>query len=246
MKKYLPVLFLVVFLVPSIAMASWWNPFTWKIFKKREPAPQVQVINTEKEKTPEEKISELQKQLDELKDENKSVEPIKENNTDKKVEVKKTTNSTKNTEQNKLLEQARIEAELKAKFAEQDALINKQRAEEKARLEELDKQNQLNELKQKEQAKIDLANSLEEQRLKEELVRLNELAEQKRIKDEKLRIINKKIADLNAQYTPNILNCSKNAVLTYQVTACEERVTKDYNLSYNTLMAEFQQVKYSD
>jgi hypothetical protein len=146
MKKYFGVLFLIMVIIPSVAFASWWNPLSWKIFKKKEPAPQVQVINTEKEKTPEEKIAELQKQLDELKNENKSVEPKKENNTEKKVEINKTTSavSIKNTEQtNKLSEQAKAEAELKAKFAEQDALINKQRAEEKARLEAIDAQNAL-------------------------------------------------------------------------------------------------------
>lgn len=63
MKKYLPILFLIVF-IPSIAFASWWNPFTWKIFKTKEPVPQIQV---ETQKTPEEKISDLQKQLNELK-----------------------------------------------------------------------------------------------------------------------------------------------------------------------------------
>ena len=63
MKKYLTILFLIAFTVPSVALASWWNPFTWKIFQRKE-VPQVQV---EIEKTPEEKINELQKQLDDLK-----------------------------------------------------------------------------------------------------------------------------------------------------------------------------------
>ncbi len=36
MKKaqLLPIIILGFFLIPSIAMASWWNPFTWKIFNK--------------------------------------------------------------------------------------------------------------------------------------------------------------------------------------------------------------------
>lgn len=54
----------MAFIIPSVAFASWWNPFSWKIFQKKEPTQQVQV---EIQKTPEEKISELQKQLDELK-----------------------------------------------------------------------------------------------------------------------------------------------------------------------------------
>ena len=29
MKKYLSILFLIAFIIPSIAFASWWNPFTW-------------------------------------------------------------------------------------------------------------------------------------------------------------------------------------------------------------------------
>lgn len=53
MKKYLLVLFLIVFIAPSVALASWWNPFSWKIFQKKEPIQQVQV--------------KTQKQLDELK-----------------------------------------------------------------------------------------------------------------------------------------------------------------------------------
>ena len=32
MKKYIAVLFLIAFIVPSVAFASWWNPFTWNIF----------------------------------------------------------------------------------------------------------------------------------------------------------------------------------------------------------------------
>lgn len=170
MKKYLPALFLIVFLAPSVALASWWNPFTWKVFKKREPAPQVQVINAEKEKTPEEKIVELQKQLDELKTQKTTTEPIKEIVNTK--EVKKNTPVVNSNQSSKQLEEAKKEAELKAKFAEQDALINKQRAEE------LDKQNKLNELelvKQREQSKIDAMKSLEEQKLKEDLVKLQNL-----------------------------------------------------------------------
>lgn len=56
MKKYLIPLFLIIFIAPSVALASWWNPFTWKVFKKREPAPQVQVINTENNNTKEEEF----------------------------------------------------------------------------------------------------------------------------------------------------------------------------------------------
>jgi hypothetical protein len=73
MKKYISVLFLLVFIIPSVAFASWWNPFSWKIFHKKEVAPQTQ-INIQKNS--DEKINELQKQLDDLKNE-KEISTIK-------------------------------------------------------------------------------------------------------------------------------------------------------------------------
>ena len=62
MKKYLLVI-LLVFIVPLIALASWWNPFSWKIFQKAK-APQIQ---TETQKISEEKINDLQEQINNLK-----------------------------------------------------------------------------------------------------------------------------------------------------------------------------------
>lgn len=44
MKKYLPVLFLIIFLAPSIALASWWNPFSW-FSKKNEPSIELKKID---------------------------------------------------------------------------------------------------------------------------------------------------------------------------------------------------------
>jgi len=35
MKKYLITLFLLAFVIPSIAFASWWNPFSWKVFNRQ-------------------------------------------------------------------------------------------------------------------------------------------------------------------------------------------------------------------
>lgn len=80
MKKYLLTLILIAFIVPSVALASWWNPFSWFngwTFDKTEIAPPVQV---ETHKTPEEKISDLQKQLDELKNQQSiSTTPVSSN-----------------------------------------------------------------------------------------------------------------------------------------------------------------------
>lgn len=48
MKKYLSVLFLIAFIIPSVAFASWWNPFSWFnnwSFNKEE-TPSVVEVNT--------------------------------------------------------------------------------------------------------------------------------------------------------------------------------------------------------
>ena len=70
MKKYISILLLVIFIVPSIAFASWWNPSSWGIFSflhKKELVKQSQLLDT---KNYEDKISELQKQIEELKSKN--------------------------------------------------------------------------------------------------------------------------------------------------------------------------------
>lgn len=75
MKKSILVLFLLIFIAPSVALASWWNPISWFnnwSFNKKEVAPKVQV---DIQKTPEEKIEELQKQLDELKNKETNITP---------------------------------------------------------------------------------------------------------------------------------------------------------------------------
>ncbi len=86
MKKYILALLSITFIVPSIAFASWWNPFSWKIFQKREVVPQAQVENTQDS---EQRIQDLQKQIDELK--NKDIPPTQpEVLPEPKVETPKT------------------------------------------------------------------------------------------------------------------------------------------------------------
>ena len=64
MKKYIVFVLLLTIIIPSVAFASWWNPFTWKIFHKTQIVPQVQI---ETQKTSDEKINDLQKEIDSLK-----------------------------------------------------------------------------------------------------------------------------------------------------------------------------------
>lgn len=84
----------MVLIIPSVAFASWWNPISWFnnwTFNKQEVIPQKQ---EGVEKNPEEKINELQKQLDELKSQQlipSSSEPI----TEIKKNISTTTDSSK-------------------------------------------------------------------------------------------------------------------------------------------------------
>ena len=67
MKKYISILLLLVFVIPIVAFASWWNPGSWGIFSflhKKEAQKQTQMIDS---KNYEDKINELQKQIEELK-----------------------------------------------------------------------------------------------------------------------------------------------------------------------------------
>lgn len=41
MKKYLTALVLVAMIVPQVALASWWNPFSWGIFHKTDTKTQI-------------------------------------------------------------------------------------------------------------------------------------------------------------------------------------------------------------
>lgn len=43
MKKYILVLFLVVFIIPSVVFASWWNPFSWFSKNIKQPTAVQQV-----------------------------------------------------------------------------------------------------------------------------------------------------------------------------------------------------------
>lgn len=116
MKKYILISLLVIFVIPSIALASWWNPFTWKIFnsgKKEVVVHQTQVINTDQVSNTKEKIIPIPK-------------------TPTIIESKKVTPAINIQKDNKAEIQAKLEADLKAK-AEQDTLITKQKEEEKAK-----------------------------------------------------------------------------------------------------------------
>lgn len=218
----------MVLIIPSVAFASWWNPLSWNIFSflhKKEVIPQVQV---EVQKTPEEKINELQKQLDDLKKQQPTstsattIPAIKE--------VKKTA-----PVDNSAIIKKQVEATLKAK-ADQDALIAKQKADEQTRIDAL-------------KAESDRQAQLEANRIKEEELEVQKEANAKiEAKQEKLDAINLEIANLNAKYAKDSAELKLNTGGSFggAMNSNLSNLQTKYIDDYNALMAEFQQVKYSD
>ena len=74
------VILVAFILIPQVAFASWWNPFSWKIFYKAEPVPQIK--------------TEAQKQLDELKNQQPASDSVI---TPPQTERTKPTTNTKTT-----------------------------------------------------------------------------------------------------------------------------------------------------
>lgn len=103
MKKYISMAVLVVFIVPSIALASWWNPLSWDIFTflhKKEIVTQTQI--TETQNTPENTISKKEQEIiptpiQENKEVKKSAPSIVDKSTTEKVKIE-----SPNTEQAKI------------------------------------------------------------------------------------------------------------------------------------------------
>ena len=160
MKKYIVSMFILTLVIPSIAFASWWNPFSWNwkaLFNspvKNETqvispviSPVVNTETTNNTKT----ISPT------IKDTPKSI-PAVDNSATLKSEVQAKIDAGLKAKaeldalvaKQKADEQARIDAEQKLK-AEQDALLTKQNEEVLAKAEEAQKkyQNQYNKVQTK-------------------------------------------------------------------------------------------------
>ena len=114
MKRLIP-LFLVVFLIPQVALAAWWNPFSWGIFKKIDP--QTQVL--------EDRVKELEKKLEEV-----SATPIKS----QQAEEKENQANVQEALRAKAAQDALI---IKQKAEEQRKIEEQKKVEEQARINAL-------------------------------------------------------------------------------------------------------------
>ena len=86
-------LLLVITLIPQITFASWWNPFSWGLFHKTQISVVTPTINIEPAKTPEQKINDLQKQLDALKNQ-QPISPSETSTSTAKIVKKTSTQKT--------------------------------------------------------------------------------------------------------------------------------------------------------
>ena len=124
MKKYIFVPLSVIFIIPLIASASWWNPFSWKMFesKKQTSIVEESKVEIKQDNDSSEEIKKLKQQVFELQKQKNS----HSTKTSKSLELPNDLDLVKKENQQK------IELELKAKI-EQEALL-KQKQEEQARI----------------------------------------------------------------------------------------------------------------
>ncbi len=190
MKKYILILLLITTMVPSVAFASWWNPFSWNLknvfnyifnIKKEqviESPSQKDYINedelsttnhnsTEKEDSLE--ISDGNAKQEELQDGKINI-PENDNQSVKKEEINKINEAVNNNIQ-------KVEQTLDLKRIEQEKIENQIRIEE----QEEAKKKEEEETRRKEEEKI--RKKEEQKRLEEEEERLEK--EQKILEDEK-------------------------------------------------------------
>ncbi len=221
MKKYFLTIILVTLIIPQIAFAAWWNPFSWKVFNREESKTQVL----------ENRVKELEKKL--------------EANVSTSTKVEKTIKQPEVKEKKKITpvdNSALLEAKKQAQL-EQEALLAKQKAEEQARAEDL-----LIKQRVEEQAKIRV--ELEKQDIQNAKIIAEQKAAQEyltqQLKQEKLDAINRQIIDLNAKYLIDLEIARNSGATVSFAEGSQQRVTNQYNLDYAKLIVEFQKVQYGN
>ena len=123
MKKYFITLLFIIIITPSVALASWWNPFTWKIFNR---SPEVKI---EKPITPPINSTNTSAQTKEESEKIKletELEQAKAEATKAKAEKEKIQREAKTAKVRAEAEKAQREEEARVK-AEQERLREAQR-----------------------------------------------------------------------------------------------------------------------
>jgi hypothetical protein len=232
MKKHITgsllVLLLGLLLAPQVALASWWNPFSWGVFNKKES--NTEIFET-RIKEPEIRLS-------------TSTDVVVSTSTTSSTSSLVVKQSKKELQKKDTSKEVRLKAELiqKAKV-EQEALIAKQKADEQKRIEAM----------KAEEDRISRENELRERQNLERVIRetkeaQNKIDLQERQKQEKLNSINLKIANLNAKYAKDSSDAKLNTSGGFggSINGKLNQLYSTYEDNYNALMAEYQLVKYDN
>ena len=217
--KSIILLTLLSFLIfPTVALASWWNPFSWgiwnNIFHKADTKTQIL----------ENKVKELESKLNEQPTSTPAV-----------TETNKATNTEANqqaTQQSaqKATQQAAAQAAT-AKAAQQATAQAAAQAAQQAAAQQAAQQAAAQAAAQAQAAQQAAAQAAQQAAAD---------------KQAKLDAVNLEIANLNAKYAQDIKDCDSRQASMSFIYACENQVTRTYNSDYNTLAAKFQQIKYGN
>lgn len=258
----------VAFIVPQIALASWWNPFSW--FKKQTPQITSQAQTTEiynqKSTTAtstSSEIDELKKEIGELKKQQQSPtvvqakknEPIKTQSVQATVEQLKTytlANGAIVDINGNIIQAAPQKIETQPKEDDKTIGINYFNLK-KTCIGLSDSQYSYcvnyalnSEVQTSKQIQTPVAQTQGGQQATQQQTAQQAL----QAKQEKLNAVNKKIADLNAKYLEDLKAVNTSAAgrgitsagLSPQISA----LNRQYNLDYAALQVEYQQIQYSN
>lgn len=257
----------VAIVVPQIALASWWNPFSW--FKKQTPQltshVQTTEIHNQKSTTAtstSSEIEELKKEIGELKKQQqyppvvqaKKNEPIKTQSVQATVQHLKTytlANGAIVDINGNIIQAAPQKIETQPKEDDKTIGINYFNLK-KTCIGLSDSQYSYcvsyalnSEVQTSQQIQTSVAQAQVQQATQQQTAQ-----QALQAKQEKLNAVNKKIADLNAKYLEDLkaINTSAagrgitSAGLAPQISA----LNRQYDLDYAALQVEYQQIQYSN
>lgn len=255
MKKYLSVFIFSALVTPSVAFASWWNPVSWfSNWTFQSTNIETQILENrvkelenklESKNTPTSAISNtpattsISSYQELLKDKQERADAIRtalSSSTNTNSNAMKTVNQQ--VDNSAIIEaqvKVQVESRMKAK-AVQDELNAKIKAEEQMRRDALKAEADM--LTAQNAARIAAQYEEEQQAFKNAF----------EAKQQKLNAINLQIANLNAKYASDSveIKLNKEGGFGGAVQSKLNSLFSKYEDDYNLLMAEYQQIKYSN
>lgn len=269
MKKYLSILVLVVLVTPQVAMAAWWNPFSWSVFQKKEASVQqfesrIKDLEQKLEETSGKKVastttaSPVKVEKPVVKKAEKAVVPV---SVAKEVvpEVPKTfvlpsgavVDGAGNVVSGAPEQITQPSSAQSDKFAGENYFKEHKTC---AGLKEVNADQHsfcvsyaLNVLNSQSDSRQQIEAAQAQLKALQELKTINDAYLAKK---EKLNAINLEMANLNAKYVQDIKDVDTNnagrGVTTFTSDTQKAAITRKYTVDYSTLQAEYQQIQYGN